>query len=379
MKEPRPEDYGLTEDSHSIYQRQKNLYEEKVRALELNVQKANQGISVGVKIGCLIDTVVIFSLTMAILFGSISLTAFFIGLFITCVGAGFVAGYINNKKKAEMDERLKAAIQYLREKTIDYELEKKLKDYQKACMLYKLCLEMCAIDYWDDMNGIEFENAVAELYRQYGYSAYVTQATGDGGVDVILRRDGECVAVQCKHHANPVGPKDIRELQGVVMTSDEFDYGIFVSWNGFTPGALEEARVKAQRVRIDLVASGDILIMAGKAHEGFEVRKRPNEPDGPGSESGSGENFRDKFGSINKPSPKKVCLGSIVKAYDYGEEEEVTYKILVGDSPYEESEGWIAISSETPVAQALLGHKENDIVEVTPNGEKYALEILEIS
>ena len=132
MKEPRLEDYGLTEDSHSIYQRQKNLYEEKERALELNVQKANQGISVGVKIGCLIDTVVIFSLTMAILFGSISLTAFFIGLFITCVGAGFVAGYINNKKKAEMDERLKAAIQYLREKTIDYELEKKLKDYQKS-------------------------------------------------------------------------------------------------------------------------------------------------------------------------------------------------------------------------------------------------------
>lgn len=379
MKEPQLEDYGLTEDSHSIYQQQKNLYEEKVRTLELKVAESNQGVSIGVQIGCLIDTIVIFSLTMAILFGSISLTGFLIGLFITCIGAGFVAWYINDKKKAETEERLKAAIQDLREKTIDYGLEKKLKDYQKACMLYKLCLEMCAIDYWNDMNGIEFENAVAELYRQYGYDAYVTQATGDGGVDVILRRDGECVAVQCKHHVNPVGPKDIRELQGVVMTSDEFDYGIFVSWNGFTPGAMEEARVKAQRVRIDLVASGDILIMADKAHEDFGVRKRPNEPDEFIGGSGSGEKFKDKFDRKNKSLPKKVCFGSTVKVYDYGEEEEITYKILAGDSPHEEHEGWIAISSQTPVAQALLGHKENDIVEVTPNGEKYNLEILEIS
>lgn len=257
--------------------------------------------------------------------------------------------------------------------------EEACKRYEKDLRDYESYLRRRTRGYYENMSGFEFEKAIAALYRQYGYDAYVTQATGDGGVDVILRRNGECVAVQCKHHANPVGPKDIRELQGVVMTSDEYDYGIFVSWNGFTPGALEEAREKAQRVRIDLVAARDILAMADKAHEGFDVRKRQSKLGESIGESGSGENFRDKFGSINKSLHKKACIGSTVKVYDYGEEEEVAYRILVGDSPYEESEGWIAISSKTPVAQALLGHKENDIVEVTPNGEKYSLKILEIS
>lgn len=357
MKEPHLEDYGLTKE---VYEQYKRFLHRKFEE-DKKTEKIETILFIVLWCGAFL---------LAGIFGGLGLIKSTVGIALFSVFELMI--FLAPAFTPSIVKKFRNTISF-------GDKEEACKRYEKDLRDYESYLRRRTREYYENMSGFEFEKAIAALYRQYGYGAYVTQATGDGGVDVILRRNGECVAVQCKHHANPVGPKDIRELQGVVMTSDEFDYGIFVSWNGFTPGALEEARVKAQRVRIDLVASGDILIMAGKAHEGFEVRKRPNEPDESGSESGSGENFRDKFDSINKPSPKKVCLGSIVKAYDYGEEEEVTYRILVGDSPYEESEGWIAISSETPVAQALLGHKENDIVEVTPNGEKYSLKILEIS
>jgi restriction system protein len=70
----------------------------------------------------------------------------------------------------------------------------------------------------------DFELMVGEAFRRAGYA--VEERGGrspDGGVDLVLRGDGERVVVQCKHWKDRlVGVSVVRELLGTVM---DFDLG----------------------------------------------------------------------------------------------------------------------------------------------------------
>ena len=90
------------------------------------------------------------------------------------------------------------------------------------------------------MEGYEFEEAVAELFRKVGARAVVTRKSGDHGIDIMVTYKDIKYAVQCKHHSNPVGPAPLRELRGVIQ--GEFSKGIFVSLNGYSLSALSENR-----------------------------------------------------------------------------------------------------------------------------------------
>jgi len=65
---------------------------------------------------------------------------------------------------------------------------------------------------------LEFEELVGEAYRRQGYRVTETGGGGaDGGVDLILRKNGEHLLVQCKNwRMDKVGVKVVRELYGVV-------------------------------------------------------------------------------------------------------------------------------------------------------------------
>jgi transcription elongation factor GreA len=63
----------------------------------------------------------------------------------------------------------------------------------------------------------------------------------------------------------------------------------------------------------------------------------------------------------NKESASAVCLGVKVKIVDMDSNEEVEYN-MVGPDEADPVNGFISISS--PVGKALLGHKENDTVEI---------------
>ncbi|WP_311531554.1 transcription elongation factor GreA [uncultured Anaerococcus sp.] len=64
-----------------------------------------------------------------------------------------------------------------------------------------------------------------------------------------------------------------------------------------------------------------------------------------------------------------VGVGNTVKLFDEEFEEEVEYKI-VGTAESNPLEGYI--SNESPVGEAIIGHKVGDRVEVeTPNGKMY--------
>ncbi|OUS32020.1 hypothetical protein A9Q98_02385 [Thalassotalea sp. 42_200_T64] len=64
----------------------------------------------------------------------------------------------------------------------------------------------------------EFEMLVGEVYKKLGYRVYETQPGADGGIDLILKRNGEKVIVQCKQwRTQKIGVKTVRELYGVMV------------------------------------------------------------------------------------------------------------------------------------------------------------------
>src|SRR5215217_3244903 len=62
------------------------------------------------------------------------------------------------------------------------------------------------------MSGAQFEVFTADLFTALGHHAVVLGGAGDQGVDVIVNRRGERVAVQCKNHSRPVGNRPVQEV-----------------------------------------------------------------------------------------------------------------------------------------------------------------------
>ena len=105
--------------------------------------------------------------------------------------------------------------------------------------------------WWWTLNGWEFEEEVAKVFRLNGYKAKVTKKTGDGGIDIILYKDGLKYLVQCKHYQNPIPASYVRELNGVRL-----DFGadklVMVASSGATKQALEFLQNKPYFTLYDL-------------------------------------------------------------------------------------------------------------------------------
>src|SRR5258708_15004030 len=89
------------------------------------------------------------------------------------------------------------------------------------------------------MSWREFETLVGEGFRRRGYSVKETGGGGpDGGVDLVLSKDGEKTLVQCKQwKAFKVGVSTVRELYGV-MAADGAAAGFVVTSGRFTQEAV---------------------------------------------------------------------------------------------------------------------------------------------
>lgn len=97
----------------------------------------------------------------------------------------------------------------------------------------------------DALNGMswqEFEMLVGEAYRRQGFSVRETGGGGaDGGVDLVLTKNGQTVLVQCKQWKTfKVGVKTVRELYGV-MAAQKAQGGVVVSSGVFTQEAKDFA------------------------------------------------------------------------------------------------------------------------------------------
>ena len=110
----------------------------------------------------------------------------------------------------------------------------------------------------DALEGIswqEFELLVGEAFRLKGFTVHEQGGGGaDGGVDLILRKDGETFFVQCKQwKAFKVGVTIVRELYGVMAARGAVG-GYVVTSGQFS----QEARDFAKGRNISLI-NGDSL------------------------------------------------------------------------------------------------------------------------
>ena len=91
------------------------------------------------------------------------------------------------------------------------------------------------------MSGAQFEVFTADLFRAMGHQAVVLGGAGDQGVDVIVNRRGERVAVQCKNHKRPVGNRPVQEVYAGAQHHRCVEACV-VAPAGYTSGAIALAR-----------------------------------------------------------------------------------------------------------------------------------------
>ena len=92
------------------------------------------------------------------------------------------------------------------------------------------------------IDWFQFEKLVALVYRKLDYA--VTRRGGanpDGGLDLIIEKDGQRWAVQCKQWKTwNVGVKPVREFLGA-LTDNGIQKGILITLCGYTGGAKQLA------------------------------------------------------------------------------------------------------------------------------------------
>jgi HJR/Mrr/RecB family endonuclease len=96
--------------------------------------------------------------------------------------------------------------------------------------------------HWRGMTGIEFENFLADVFREWGYVVETTKSTGDQGVDLVISKGGRRVAVQAKGYpGTTVGNKAIQEAHAG-RSFYRCDSSAVITNSSFTTGAVELAK-----------------------------------------------------------------------------------------------------------------------------------------
>ncbi len=100
-----------------------------------------------------------------------------------------------------------------------------------------------------------FEDLLGEAYRRQGYKVEETLGGGaDGGVDLVLGRNGSVTLVQCKRWSGkPVPVQTVRELYGILHDRNATSAKL-VATTSFTPHAIAFAKGKP----IELINANDV-------------------------------------------------------------------------------------------------------------------------
>ncbi|MGC8887012.1 MAG: restriction endonuclease [Verrucomicrobiia bacterium] len=112
----------------------------------------------------------------------------------------------------------------------------------------------------------QFEQITGVIYKSLGYK--VTRPAGykpDGGIDMIIEKDTQQWALQCKHwKTRNVGVKPIREFLGALQDSG-IKNGIFITLCGFT----NEAKQFAERNGIEILNETGLLKLIEQTNTRF--------------------------------------------------------------------------------------------------------------
>ncbi|MDP2153869.1 MAG: restriction endonuclease [Methylotenera sp.] len=134
----------------------------------------------------------------------------------------------------------------------------------------KLLDKQSGIESIRDMSWQDFELLVGEAFRRKGFEVRENGGGGaDGGIDLVLTKNGKKSIVQCKRWKTfSIGVPLIRELYGV-MTSERANDCIFVSSGNYTA----EARLFAEDKPIWLIDGSELLEMVAGVQVQPNIKK----------------------------------------------------------------------------------------------------------
>ena len=102
-------------------------------------------------------------------------------------------------------------------------------------------MKKLSLDINNIENGFAFEEYVANLYKNLGYTIEeVTKKSGDQGADVIAYKDNLKYVIQAKYYTGAVGNKAVQEVVAS-MSLYKADKGIVITNSSFTMAAMELA------------------------------------------------------------------------------------------------------------------------------------------
>ncbi len=117
------------------------------------------------------------------------------------------------------------------------------------------------------VDWFQFEKLIGLVYRKLGYD--VTRRGGanpDGGIDLIIQKDGQSAAVQCKQwKASRVGVKPVREFLGA-LTDADIRHGKFITLRGYTSQAMQFAK----KNDIEIVTEAELTQMLESTDARFD-------------------------------------------------------------------------------------------------------------
>lgn len=134
----------------------------------------------------------------------------------------------------------------------------------------KLLAEQSDIETIRNMSWQDFELLVGEAFRRKGFEVRENGGGGaDGGIDLVLNKNGKKSIVQCKRWKTfSIGVPLIRELYGV-MTSERASDCIFVSSGNYTA----EARLFAEGKPIWLIDGSELLTLISEVQVKPAIKK----------------------------------------------------------------------------------------------------------
>lgn len=134
----------------------------------------------------------------------------------------------------------------------------------RALFIKRKFNSLASIEHVRQLSWRQFESIVGEAFRRRGYSVIENAVDGpDGGIDLVLRKEGAKFYVQCKQwKQTKVGVKPIRELYGVISAGDAAG-GFFVASGEYTG----DARDFARKCAIELIDGPALAEMIAQARE----------------------------------------------------------------------------------------------------------------
>jgi len=128
-------------------------------------------------------------------------------------------------------------------------------EYERKRSREKLLLLKYGILNPLSLTGVQFEKACGDVLSARGYMVEYTKASGDYGIDVIARKNGLAVGIQCKRHTAKVGVKAVQEVHSGTMYYG-LDRSCVISIAGFTKNSM----TLASKLNVDLITAKEILV-----------------------------------------------------------------------------------------------------------------------